>query len=65
MSMQQIVTLVEFYLKNTYFLFQGKYYEQVNDAAMGSPLAPSLATCLWKSLKSRSVALSHTPLAYG
>ena len=30
----------EFFLKNTYFLSQAKYYEQVQGAAMGSPLAP-------------------------
>ena len=61
MSIQQIVILMEFCLKNTYFLFQGKYYEQVHGAAMGSPLAPSLPTCLLKSSKSRPIALPHTP----
>ena len=35
MSIQQIVKLLEFCLKNTYFLFQGNYYEQVHGAAMG------------------------------
>ena len=29
MSIQNIITLLEFCLKNTYFLFQGKYYAQV------------------------------------
>ena len=48
-------------LKNTYFLFQGKYYEQVHGAAMGSPIIPSLPTCSWKSLKSRPLALPQTP----
>ena len=27
----------------THFLFQGKYYDQIDDVAMGSPLAPVLA----------------------
>ena len=40
MSIMQIITLLELLLKNTYFLFQGKYYKQVHGAAMGS----------WKSL---------------
>ena len=31
---------MEFCLTNTYFLFQGKYYEQVQGAAMGSPISP-------------------------
>ena len=36
MSIQQIVTLLEFCLKNTYFPLQGKYYEQTHGASMGS-----------------------------
>ena len=43
MSIQQIVTLQEFCLKNTYFLFQGKYYKQVHGAAMGYPINPLIA----------------------
>ena len=34
MSIPQITTLLEFCLTNTYFLFQGKYYEQVQGVAM-------------------------------
>ena len=37
MSIAQITSLLEFCLTNTYFLFQCKYYEQVQGAAMGSP----------------------------
>ena len=33
MSILQIITLIEVFLKNTYFLFQGKYFEQVHDVA--------------------------------
>ena len=43
MTIQQIVTLLEFCLKNTYFLFQGKYNEQVCSAAMGSPISLLIA----------------------
>ena len=35
MSIQQITTLLEFCLTNTYFLFLGKYYEQVHSAGVG------------------------------
>ena len=41
MSITQITSLLESCLTNTYFLFQGKYYEQVQGAAMEPPLAPS------------------------
>ena len=37
MPIQHIVTLLKFCLKNTYFLFEAKYNEQVHGAAMGSP----------------------------
>ena len=49
MFIQQIATMLEFCLKNTYFLFQGKYYEQVPSVAMGSPISPLTANLLWKS----------------
>ena len=64
MSNKQIVTCLHFFLKNTYFLFQGKYYEQVHGAAMGFPVGPSLPTCSWMSSKSRPSTLPHTPM-YG
>ena len=47
--------------EKTYFLFQAKYYEHVYGAALGSPIVPLLQTCLWKSTKSRSLALPHLP----
>ena len=40
MYIPQIVTLLMFCLKNTYFLFQGMYYEQVHGTAMGFPISP-------------------------
>ena len=43
MSIQNIATLLEFYLKNTHFLFQGKYYEQVQGAAMDSLISSLIA----------------------
>ena len=61
MSIPQIVTLLESFLKNTYFFFQGKYHEEVHGAAMGSPISLSLPTCSWRSLKSRPLASFHTP----
>ena len=43
MSISQIIKLLEFCLKHTYLLFQGKYYEQIHGAAMGSPISPLIA----------------------
>ena len=38
MSVSQITSLLEYCLRSTYFVFQGEYYEQLEGAAMGSPL---------------------------
>jgi hypothetical protein len=35
--------LIEFCLRNSYFLYNGTYYGQVEGAAMGSPLSPVIA----------------------
>ena len=34
--------LLEFATKKSHFLFDGKYYDQIDDVAMGSPLGPVL-----------------------
>ena len=51
MSIQQIVTHLEFCLKNTYFLFQGKFYEQVHGAAMASPIIPLIGNLFMKEFE--------------
>ena len=58
-SIPQITSLLEFCLNNTYFLFQGKYYEQVQDAATGSPIRPLIANIFMEG--SEVKALSSTP----
>ena len=32
--------------KESYFIFNGNLYKQVDGVAMGSPLAPTLANCI-------------------
>ena len=39
MTVKHISCLLEFSLKNTYFSFQGRFYEQTEGSAMGLPLA--------------------------
>ena len=57
MSVPQITSLLEFCLNNTYFLFQ--YYEQVQGAAMGSPINPLIANIFMEEFEVK--ALSSTP----
>ena len=59
MSIAQITSLLEFCLTNTYFLFQGKYYEQVQGAAMGSPISPLIANIFMEEFEVK--ALSSIP----
>ena len=65
MSIPQIVTLLEFCLKNTYFLFQGKYYEQVHGAAMGSPINPLIANLFIEEFEAKALQSAPHPPAFG
>ena len=49
MAVGDIILLLEFCLKNTYFSFQGQFYEQVEGAAMGSQLAPLWPIYTWST----------------
>ena len=59
MSIQQITTLLECCFTNTDFLFQGKYYEQVQGAAMGSPISSLIANLFMEEFE--VIALSTCP----
>ena len=59
MSIAQITSLLEFCLTNTYFLFQGKSYEQVQGAAMGSPISSLIANIFMEEFEVK--ALSSIP----
>ena len=62
MSIQQIIMLLEFYLKNTKFLFQGKYYEQIHGAAMGSHIRPFIANLFLKEFEVKGLSTAPHPL---
>ena len=49
-----IILLMEFCLKNTYFSFQGQFYEQVEGAAMGSPVSPIVANLYMEYFEAKS-----------
>ena len=44
LSITELTTLFSIANSQTHFLFNGKVYDQVDGVAMGSPLAPVLAT---------------------
>ena len=61
MSTQNILDLLEFCLCNTYFLFQGQYYEQTQGAAMGSPVSPVLANVYMEAFEDRALSTAVNP----
>ena len=61
MSTQNILDLLEFCLCNTYFLFQGQYYEQTQGAAMGSPVSPVLANLYMEFFEDRALSTAVNP----
>ena len=54
-----IIQLLEFCLKNMNFSFQDQFYEQVEGAAMGSPVSPIVANLYMEYFEQK--ALSTTP----
>ena len=64
MTVNNIIYLLEFCLKNTYFLFQGRYYEQVEGTAMGSPISPIVPNLYGKEFEIKAVTPApHPPLS--
>ena len=49
----QFRKLLSLAVKNSFFLFNDKYYEQIDGVAMGSPLGPTIANiflCYWEEI---------------
>ena len=60
MEVGDIILLLEFCLKNTYFSFQGQFYEQVEGAAMGSPVSPIVANLYMEYLEQKALSTAPT-----
>ena len=56
-----IISLLEFCITSTYFSFQGKYYEQVEGAAMGSPLSPIVANIYMEHFEVEAIRSAPSP----
>ena len=61
LSVRDIILLLEFYLKNTYFSFQAQFYEQVEGVAMGSPVRPNADNLYMKYFKQMALSIAPTP----
>ena len=61
MSIQHIMDLLGLCLRGTYFTFNGKFYEQVEGAAMGSPISPIVANLYMEDFEARAIQSSPNP----
>ena len=61
MSIEHITSLLEYCLKSTYFVFRGQYYEQLEGAAMGSPLSPIIANLYMEEFETKALSTAPNP----
>ena len=61
MTVNNIICLLEFCLKNTYFLFQDRYYKQLGEPVMGSILSPIVAYLYMEDFEPKAVSTSPHP----
>ena len=64
MSVRDIVLLLEFCLRNTYFSSQDQFYEQVEGVAMGSQVSPIFANLYMEYFEQKALSTASHPLGY-
>ena len=60
LTVNDIILLLEFCLKNMYFSFQDQFYEQVKGAAMGSLVSPIVANLYMKYFEQKALSTAPT-----
>ena len=61
MTVNNITCLLEFCLTSTYFSFQEKFYEQMEGAAMGSPISPIVANLYMEDFEMTALNTAPQP----
>ena len=61
MAADNITELLDFCLSNTYFIFQGVFYEQTKGAAMESPMSPFVANIFMEAFETRAISTALHP----
>ena len=65
LAVNDILLLLEFCLKNTYFSFHNHFHEQVEGAAMGSPVSAIIANIYMEYLEQKALSTAPHPLGSG
>ena len=60
MKIHHIISLLRFCLNNSYFSFQGRFCQQTEGAAMGSPISPIVANLFMEDLEVQAIRTSPT-----
>ena len=63
-SVNHIISLLEFCLESTYFTFKGRFYEQQEGAAMGSPISPIVANLYMEDLETKAIQSAQNPPSF-
>ena len=61
LSIENILSFLEFCINSTYFSFQGKFYEQLEGAAMGSALSPIVANMYMEKFEVEAIRSAPHP----
>ena len=61
MSVNNITCLLEFCLKSTYFTYHGQHFEQMEGAAMVSPISPIVANLFMEKFEEKAISTAPHP----
>ena len=61
LSVTNIIRLLEYCLTSTYFIFEGRFYEQQEGAAMGSPISPIVANLYMEKFEQLAINTAPHP----
>ena len=65
LPVEDIILLLEFCLKNTYFSFQGQFSEHVEGRAMGSLVSPIVANLYMEYFAQKALSTAPVPRLWG